>query len=321
METYNTLKSRKLSNIFMKMSDIPIININDIEILIERLFLYNKQFDTITKLNLFEQDLLQIYKSGNNDDNNYEKAYFKYIYELINKIINHIKYMEDYEQLIIQKSLFKEYDKKYNNGDIYTSKNHKKKFISIDLYHSNYNSLKFYYSGLVDYTNSYKDFIKQFTQYEHLVNSKYFEQIIFSNLNPNQQIIISEYLTHKLINVLENYNEHYIDIISVNTNEIIIHDYNEYFYDYIEKEIYFAVDFLGIEINIKEFELFDNNIFYILRNINTNKYIFKKLNNEYYPFVLRLLRHESFKENDYMFMHNNTMCKYLSPPITKLYLE
>ena len=56
---------------------------------------------------------------------------------------------------------------------IYNRENNKKYFLSIDLKHSNFQTLKHILSGIVNNANTYEEFIGGFTDLDYIKNSKY----------------------------------------------------------------------------------------------------------------------------------------------------
>jgi len=131
----------------------------------------------------------------------------------------------------------------FNNSNI-SKNNNRKQFISIDLVSANFQSLKYISNNLVLNTNNYKDFLTKYFELfisqdnyqidnslvelspillKILAKDKYKRQVLFWNLNPKRQQIISYNNILEITNILLNFNLiSKDDIFLINNDELII---------------------------------------------------------------------------------------------------
>lgn len=89
-------------------------------------------------------------------------------------------------------------------GKIYSSPNHNKYFISLDLVTANFNSMRFYDPSIFLNCQNWIEFISKFTDIEYYKRSKYFRQIIFGHLNPKKQATITKFISSEICKVIVN---------------------------------------------------------------------------------------------------------------------
>lgn len=158
--------------------------------------------------------------------NGNEEAYFAEYNRIKDDIINYIKDSEAFKAL--NSDNMNLYASKYNlpQSDVYKEPNVMKHFISIDIQKANFSTLVNYsmMKNLSFYSSfNYKDFMRQFTDIEHVINSKYIRQVVFGNCNPKRQVTYEKYVTENIIasmieeNILE-----LNDIANLTHDEIII---------------------------------------------------------------------------------------------------
>ena len=190
---------------------------------------------------------------------NNEQEYLEHYNKVKNNAIDFIKEQASYKK-------FESYNIKdeYNpfkidrsrNG-IFKKSNIGKVMLSVDLSSANFSALKYFNPNIVANKNSYYDFISQFTEIEHIRNSKYIRQVIFGNVNPKRQTRIEKFLIGRFIPVVlktlltqEEY-QNEVERRADNVENILI--------SYMDDEIVFdltrftAEDFKRVDEEIKKF--------------------------------------------------------------------
>lgn len=153
-------------------------------------------------------------KYNTNYDN---KSVFGYINDVETRIINHIKNKDAYKNFICEKKL----DITNSTISVNPYKIGKEEWkISVDMISANFTVLKLLSKEIVDCKESWKDFVRQFTDSEFIINSKVFRQELFGKLNINRIHNKEKELLESIIEPLKN-----AGIIidgHINTDEIII---------------------------------------------------------------------------------------------------
>lgn len=227
--------SNKFKKFFVKDNDLPIGVLQEpyFEKLLNTYVHYNEHYgknDIKKKMKDFV-DALEYFDY--NEDN-----FSSYSRKLIDQVINGITSNETYKNLISNE--LKEFNivKKVKRNDLYTRANFGKTFLSIDLKSANFFSLKYYSDEIVNNSNSYEDFIRNYTDLEHFINSKQLRQVIFGNLNPKRQIKIQEFIINKIIDLIVSNNILPIEnFVTSSSDEIIIDLTNVSFQREIMKDI------------------------------------------------------------------------------------
>jgi len=304
MEITNNLKSR-----FVKDYNLP-IKIYQEPYFTDRLVLFDKMFNTLSKWDLFEREI-SIF--GNEQD------YFRYYNEIKDKFINNIKSKPEYVEFnTCDMNKYKIPNYQIGRKSVFKEDNIGKRLISIDLSKANYHAMRFFNKNLVDYTNNYYDFISQFTDLQHIIESKYIRQVIFGNCNPSRQVTIEKYMMNFVMEILLKYMD--IKYIQTFTDDEIVFEY----FDGIQlQEIYDELYNLEEE---KEFKLhFEDytlakipNTEYYVKHLDTGKIEFKCVNNLFYPFIIRAYNNELIQENDLVFYHEGYLSKFIEIPKIKI---
>ena len=209
MEVSEILKERfcKDNNLNIKIYTEPYFT--------ERLTLYNNQFNTLSKFELFKKEIEE-FKT--------EQDYLQYYNKVKNDVIDYIKACPAYKRLQNEDmNKFAIDNHKISKSQIYNASNDHESFISIDLKKGCYTAMRHYDKELVANTNTYEDFMRKFTDKEHIINSKYIRQVIFGACDPKRQTTIEKYLMSKM---MEQFQQLDLDYDAYTDDEIIIR-YNE----------------------------------------------------------------------------------------------
>ena len=300
MEMTNKLKSR-----FVKDYDLP-IKIYQEPYFTDRLILFDKMFNTISKWELFEREVSTFQN---------EQDYFQYYNETKNKFIDNIKLKPEYAEFnSFDMNQYRIPNYQIGRKSVFKEDNIGKRLISIDLSKANYYTMRFFNKNLVDNTNNYSDFISQFTDLQHIIESKYIRQVIFGNCNPKRQVTIEKYMMNFVMEILLKH----MDIKYIQTfsdDEIVI----EYFDGIQLQEIYDELDNLEEE---KDFKLHYEdyalakipNTDYYVKHLDTGEIKFKCVNNLFYPFIIRAYNNEEIQESDLVFHHEGYLSKFIEIP-------
>ena len=202
------------------------------------LSLYEGHLGTETKWNELN-DMINKKYSGRN--NLFLEDYYKARDHIITTIENSNAYkkfnvcnMGDYA---LSDTEFKQLPK----TSIYLEPNDRKLFLSIDVKHANFNTLKYHDRDIVRNTDTYDDFIiemigKEHRLVEYFQRSKYTRQIIFGKLNMSRNITIQKFIMESVFRIIRQAMEYNkitcFKPYSYNTDEII------YDCGYVDKILY-----------------------------------------------------------------------------------
>ena len=315
---YSTILKKR----FCKDTNIP-INLFQEPYFSERLKLYDNVFNSLKKWETFIHSL-SIY--------NNEEEYLNYYNHIKDKIINDIQSKSDYIKFNEENmNNFKIYSKITSNN-IFNSQNNNKIFISIDMNKANFSALHNYNSNIFNNKNSWEEYVSNFTNNEHIINSKYIRQVVLGNCNPKRCITYEKYLMSKFLNIISKYIDKEL-FVSFSNDEIIINI--NLFYNEQKNIINNLIDDIknfNVPLSIEVFKLHKiqcNNSsingyikqIYNLKdfyNINYNDNFkpisIKGLNSLFLPLVLRKLNNEEITENDKIFYHEGFLSKFIEVP-------
>lgn len=314
--------TEKLKERFCKDLNLP-IKIYQEPYFIERLKLFDKQFDCIEKYNQFVE---LVNRCGG------EQQYF----ELYNKVkddaityLNQNEYMmffakeEDFSKFKIQNIGF-------SKNDIYHQSNDGKCFISFDMKKGNFTALKHYDRRIVANCDKYEDFLGLFTKESHLLYSKYIRQVIFGNVNPKRQVTYEQYLMDKVLtNVIQKFEKQFAfftnkSVVFFSTDEIVIEIDKEYADESfkIAQEIVKESQSKNIDIRATIFVLrkITGADGYIKQSVFDNSIEIKGVNGIMMPYVLRELYEEEPHDSDDVFVYEGMLVKLLERPQIELSL-
>ena len=264
-----------------------------------------------------------------------EQDYFEYYNSVKDNAINAIKESEGYKSFQNEDmNKFAIKNQGYNQKDIYKSFNIEKYFISIDIKKTNFSALYAYDKSIFNGANTYEEFISQFTDKKHIIESKYIRQVIFGNCNCKRHInyekylldqyltkLLKEYKNNLFFSAKENTSTSDYEIVMFTNDEIIIRIDNSVLnhindlYDIAKLE---AVN-EPIPLRIEAFKLLkiegtDGYIKKIIKGNNENTLDIKCLSPLYYPFVMRILNNQSIKDIDRTFIHEGLLTKIMEDP-------
>ena len=271
--------------------------------------LYDEHLNTIEKLD----KLRRIVSNFSTDD-----EYLTHNNNLTEKIVGEILNVEAYKEFNTKKMDEYNISSQYPKKDIYKKENVDKTFISIDLVKANYQALKYIDSSIVFNTNNYNEFIKKFTDYDYIVESKYIRQVIFGRLNPKRQIKVARYLIEKVIEHILESNLLNEEAIAMASSDEVIFELNDdnlkallNLHEKIREEIKSK---LNIDVDIEIFTLKDiEDGAYVKEFLNKDGYQFACAPQIYYPQIFKLYNNMELNDMDLVFKHEGRLAKFIEP--------
>lgn len=191
----------KLRERFCKDTNIPI------NIFIEPYFTERLEYlDKVLPKKNYKQKWLNFLSMLKDFDN--EQDYFEYYNNVKEQAIQYIKNRRGYQDF--NNEDMNQY--KCNIGE--THKNlvksiyqdqfvNDKTYISIDICKANFNCLRKYDKTIFNNASTWEDFLKNFTNYQYILDSKYIRQVVLGNCNPGRVITYENYLAYKICEQVE----------------------------------------------------------------------------------------------------------------------
>lgn len=326
MEVSNRAKER-----FCKDCNIPIRLFQE-PYFSDRIQLFDKFYGTIEKWDRFVNEL-QKYNS--------EQNYFEEYNRVKDAAITSIKESESYQRFNAEDmNKYAVINRNLPNKDIFKPTNDGRVFISIDMKKANFSSLHEYNKNMFGGVDTWEDFISQFTDNKHIIDSKYIRQVILGNCNPRRHITYEKYLMDKIITKLNKDISELYDRISFFSNDELVYDVSNLnnlslkniaglvvlLRSELEEtfDIPFRIELFKLHrINntdgyYKEIYIFDK--YYEIDN-EVKKYEFKCLDNYMMPFVLRYFLGEEVTESDKVFYHQGLLAKFIEIPKIEVILN
>lgn len=314
----NTITTKALNKRFCLDRKIP-LKIYEGDIFIDRIKLFGEYDNYINYCHALE--------TFNN-----EQDYLTYYNSIKDTAINFIKNSEAF------KALNNDDMQKYKIGyiiptsDVYQKSNIGKTFISIDMNKANFSSLVYYgKKENLQFFDSFKyeEFMKQFTDIDHIIHSKYIRQVIFGNCNPKRQVAYEKYIMSLLLNTLfltnvisEN------DVKSLCSDEIVIKadDVNECEFNKIKSIVnVFSKNIVPLKLEYYQLGKVTESSAYVKKIYGNSKseytYNLKCVAPDEAAFVYRTILGEKYKDEDSIFVYNEKLAKFIQSPEMKICWE
>lgn len=312
MELTNDLRRR-----FCKECGVP-INIFAEPYFSDRVDLYDRIMGTKKKWMTFLESL-----SRYNTEQDFYEDYNKTKERAIDYLQNNPGFETFREE---DMNRFKVKNNIYSSRDVYKEPNNGLWFFSIDMVKANYTALRFYDPSIFNHTNTWEEFLSQFTDNQHFIESKYMRQVIMGALSPGRQTTYEKYLMDQLVTKLveAGYGE---QIECFTNDEIVIRIDSVSDPESLKKLI---VPFLESGINLRStlfllekniglsgyklniYESLDEALFHGKTKRSADQIKFKGLTTMDYPYKLRDLYGEELTENDQVFSFNGRLVKYIN---------
>jgi hypothetical protein len=207
----------------------------------------------------------------------------------------------------------------YSKNDVFNLGKIDKYFVSVDLKKANFQAMKYFDKDLVLGFDTYDNLMKQFTNLEYMINSKYIRQVLFGNMNPKRQIKIEQYLIYQILQLLLRYGFTVDRAIKMVSPDEIVFEVSQ---NYLDENVYLDIDITDIvhdELNLS----IDVEI-YQLDNIKPYKFFVKEFINKpgeelmcvpivYYPQVYKRYYDLELNNSDLCFFYENQVAQFIKP--------
>jgi len=287
---------------FCKINNIP-IKIFDSPIFEDRMELLDPLYNTKALYALFEKEMEEF--------KNLEE-YLAYYNRFKETVIQHI--IDKPEYAVFNSTNMNTYKNELSNikkQSLYQPSRDRQYFLGFDLSQANFNAMKFYDKNIVDGFSTYEEFISQFTNKRHLINSKYVRQVIFGMCNPSRQTTIEKYLmTFICDEILKKYEVS--DIVHFSEDEIVISIKED---KELVSNVLKIAETIGFKIRVEQYKLVKidgmDGYFKIFKD---GTYKLKCANSLMVPFIIRKITDTELEESDKIFIHEGFQCKFVETP-------
>lgn len=247
-----------------------------------------------------------------------EQDYFEHYNSVKDRAIEDIKNSAGYKlfnEMDMKKFQVSDSLRKITSKDIYHESNIGKFFISIDMKQANFNTLKSFSANIFNNKESWEQFILQYTNCKHIVESKYVRQVIMGNCNPGRHITYEKYLMslslQKLIDLsLIGIN----NVVMFSNDEIVIVCNNLPSNEQLELKGKILSAIGEDKYRVEFFKLVDLNGFGYVKVYTNGKMDFKCVEPEFLTMILRRLKGEEITESDKRFWFKGEICTFLNIP-------
>lgn len=293
---------------FCKDANVPITIFED-SLFQHRIDLFDDQYDTRRKYNDFVEDL-KLFET--------EQDYFEHYNSVKDRAIEDIKNSAGYKlfnEMDMKKFQVSDSLRKITSKDIYHESNIGKFFISIDMKQANFNTLKSFSADIFNNKKSWEQFILQYTNCKHIVESKYVRQVIMGNCNPGRHITYEKYLMSLSLQKL-------IDLSLIDINNVVMFSNDEIIIVcdnlplneqlVLKNKILSAIE--ENKYRVEFFKLVALNGFGYVKVYTNGKMDFKCVEPEFLPMILRKLNGEEISEFDKRFWFKGEICTFLNVP-------
>ena len=193
-----------------------------------------------------------------------------------------------------------------------------KSIISIDMKKANFSALSFYDARIFGNAGSWEEFLGRYTQYNHIINSKYVRQVIMGTCNPKRQVAYEKHLMSLMLEMIMPSLPEF-EVYSLSHDEVILtfpEDFNNF-------DAYYKV--LDVVKTTPYSTFLRVSIFHLNKLPTTdgwkrsifcegeNSFDFKKLNAEYYHQAVKFDRGEHITMDDLVIYHDGFLARLLNP--------
>lgn len=306
MTRSEVLKNRKLLKRFCKDAGIQ-INVFHEPYFSQRIEILDPFFKTKEKFDLFVSEL---------ESFETVQDYFEYYNKIKDRVIQDIKANPAFQKFNNDSfDCYNEYVSKhhYSTRDCYKMELDKKQVISIDMKKANFSALRYYDPEIFYHAESWKDFLSRYTDFEHIIQSKYIRQVIMGTCNPKRQVRYEKYLMCQLLDCIKLHTE--VEVFSLSNDELIL--------TMTEPGLFFKI--LSIVSNSKFKDMMKVQLFDLEKLPVTDGWKrvsfdgehysvdFKKMNSDYFHQAVKYARGEEITEDDLVVYHDGHLARLLEP--------
>ena len=309
MNEKQVLESDALKRRFIKDCNLP-ISLTDNPYFMERLGTLYKTHGALEKFGVYCDSLAE-YEN--------EQGYFEEYTRIKEAAMEHIKQSAGYKRFCDSTLHFENH---YSTADVYKEYNNEHLFISIDMKQANFNALNYYDSTIFADENgkkseTWRDFLGQFTDNEHILNSKYIREVVLGNCNPKKQIqyehALMIILANHLVEAFPN-----INIYSVKNDEILIScaESTGFSKNELEAVIEAEINGIGKLVTTELFELhkIENTSGWMIQYYGDyDDFAFKCLSADVFHQYVKHYYGEPINEDDLVFRYNGKLARFLEP--------
>lgn len=307
MDKIQVLNSDSLKRRFIKDAGYPIA-LTDNPYFLERLGIQNYVLGDKSATNTFD-----LFVNMMQDFNN-EQEYFEYYKQIKESMMEDIKNSEGFKRF---NNMSWSHDNKFPKNSLYKEYNDKGLFVSIDMKQANFSALHYFDPLIFDGCCTWELFMKMYTKYESIINSKYIRQVVLGNCNPKHQIQFEDLLMTKLAEHIHNIYPG-VEIYSVHNDEILIDIKNSkksISKNALEEAVQSEPDGIGNLVRVEVFELHKipntDGWEQIIYSEPKTEIKFKCLDAELFPQYVKHYYDLPITENDLVFRHNGRLAKFM----------
>lgn len=266
-----------------------------------QLYLFDKYYNCKAKYELFKK-VLSTFPT--------EKEYDNYYKTIKESMMYYIIYSKGFNNFSNEYLLPKEVN--FIQRDIYKETFIGKRFLSIDMIKANFNSLKYYDPSIFDYKDTWEDFVRKFTDNEHIIQSKYIREVILGKCNPSQQTVYERILMHDLVS------KSCTDNVVYFNNDEVVFDITNLSEDKVNSLINTFKTNAVVPVRIELFNLKaiykDNKIISYIKQFDDGTVDFKKYDNRYISCIIKLLENKPITNEDLVYEKDGEICKITEIP-------
>lgn len=302
---------------------MPVVN--------EKLFFYHienydKVFNTIEK---WDKLCLLIEEQFDGNPQSFVEGFL----DIRNTVINAVKENEAYikfNQMDMNRYGVNKNEYKQKSKNIFHEGNIGKTLVSIDLCKANFQAMNYVDKNIMFNSATYDEFIKKFTDNPLVINSKYFRQVFFGQLNPSRVFTVETYMVYKILDLMSRYFNFPYEINSINADEVTIELSDMTTYGDYDKLAHFpemCKSSIGIDVHVKIYTLDGYNFFsnarnrkhftFYARHEHPKPFSLTVTNSElmcvqgpYYALVYKLYNNLVPNEMDYHFSNGDVDCMF-----------
>jgi len=305
MEVTKELKRR-----FCKNCNIP-ISLFEEPYFTNRLQLLDKQYDTMAKYSRFLGSI-EPYKT--------EQEYYEHYNGVKDKAIEYIKSQPEYEEFnnMDMSEMAKELKNyQFPSTSIYKPSYDRMKFISIDMKHANFSSIRHFSPNIFGGAATWELFMRKFTNDAHILESKYVRQVILGNCNPKRHIGYEKVLMAGIFpSLLAGIDKD--GVVFFSNDEIVIRDSGNI--DFVKDVVNRYSEYIKLDFKVESFK-----IIYLGEDLGYMKlyddmsYKLKCVDSDYVHMIIRLMECGEIKNDDLCFYYKHTLAYFDRVPecITK----
>ena len=301
---------------FCKDCNIPIRLFRE-PYFMERLKLYDRFYGTLEKWETFTKGLKKYHC---------EQDYFEEYNRVKDAAITSVKESEAYQRFIAEDmNQYRVVHQNLPDKDIFKQSNDGGSFVSIDMKKANFSALRHYSEKMFRIpggtADTWEEFMRQFTDNEHIIYSKYIRQVILGNCNPKRHITYEKYLMDQVLNRLTEACLPIKRVCFFSNDEIVIDLSNKVKAE--QKEFVSYIDVcrkeMPVPLKVEWFQLHkiwgtDGYYREIQKENGETQIEFKCLDNYMLPFVIRHMLGDEVTDGDRVFYHEGLLAQFIEVP-------